>query len=163
MIADNKNTYLKFGNNSDVVKFVKQCYEAWREQPIALVDEIRDLTIDEQCYCIFSYLLDHVRYVVDEVGYQWIKSPARLLEDRTGDCKSFTIFICSCLHCLGIAHTIRFVNFDGGNQYTHVYPVAYDEDGNEIILDAVERDNMGKPMYDYARAFAKNKDIYYES
>lgn len=163
MKAYYKDTYLRFGNNSDVLRFVKECYERWRDQPKDIVKNLRyNLTIDEQCYSIFNYLLEHVNYIVDEAGYQFIKSPARLLEDKRGDCKSMTIFIASCLHCLGIPHTIRFVNFDGGDQYTHVYPIAYDEDGNEIILDAVERDSNGKPVYDYARNFAKNIDIYYE-
>lgn len=161
MKAYNKDTYLRFGDNRDVVKFVKQCYERWRDQPTDIVGDVRDLDVREQCYCIFNYLLDKTRYVVDEPGYQFIKSPARLIEDGVGDCKSMTIFIASCLHCLGIRHTIRFVNFDGGSQYTHVYPIAYDERGRAIILDAVERDADGKPVFDYARSFAKNFDINY--
>ena len=161
MRANNKNTYLRFGDNRDVVRFVTKCYERWRDQPLQLVDDLRGLPIDEQCRCIFGYLVAKVRYKVDEPGYQWIKSPARVLEDGVGDCKSMTIFIASCLHCLGIRHTIRFVNFDGGDQYTHVYPIAYDEQGGRIVLDAVERDTEGKPIYNYAREFARNKDIHY--
>lgn len=161
MKAYNKDTYLRFGDNRDVVKFVKQCYERWRDQPTDIVGDVRDLDVREQCYCIFNYLIHKTRYVVDEPGYQFIKSPARLIEDGVGDCKSMTIFIASCLHCLGIRHTIRFVNFDGGSQYTHVYPIAYDERGRAIILDAVERDSDGKPVFDYARSFAKNIDINY--
>lgn len=163
MLSDGRDTYLKFGNNRDVVRLVTQCYERWREQPRDIVKDLRGLPLDEQCRCIFGYLVAKVRYKVDEPDYQFIKSPARLLEDKCGDCKSMTIFIASCLHCLGIAHTIRFVNFDGGDQYTHVYPIAYDEDGAQIILDAVERDTAGQPIYNYARAFAKNKDIDYLS
>lgn len=169
MRADGRNTYLQFGDNSAVVKHVKACYEKWRNQPQELVSELRKksgtdtISTNEQCYAIFDYLLNNVNYVVDKVGYQFIKSPARLLADGTGDCKSMTIFIASCLHCLGIPHTIRFVNFDGGTQYTHVYPIAYDETGKIIIIDAVERDAAGQPIYNYARPFAKNKDIYYRN
>lgn len=167
MIARGINQYLEFGDNAAVVRYVKECYEKWRNQPYDIVEDLRKkgvndtISIDEQCYAIFDYLLNHVKYVMDKTGYQYIKSPARLLADGTGDCKSMTIFIASCLHCLGIPHAIRFVNFDGGNQYTHVYPIAFDEYNSPIILDAVERDANNQPIYNYARQFAKNKDIFY--
>lgn len=161
MRTDGKNTYLRFGDNKDVVKYVCQCYEKWRNQPVEMVQELQGLTTRQQCEAIFDYLLDNVSYIVDKAGYQFIKSPARLLSDGVGDCKSMTIFIASCLHCLHIPHVIRFVNFDNSDQYTHVYPIAYDENGNQIILDAVERDAHNQPVFDYARRYSKKKEIYY--
>ena len=162
MSSDGKNTYICFGDNADVVRYVTAYYERWRDQPLELVRDIANLPIEEQCYAIFNYLLQNVRYQEDKAGYQFIKSPARLLKDRVGDCKSMTIFIAGCLHCLGISHTIRFVNFDGGTQYTHVYPIAYDERGEAIILDAVERNTNGQPVFNYARTYSRNIDIDYD-
>ena len=162
MKADGKNEYLAFGNNADVVKFVLRSYEKWRNQPEAIVEDIRNCDTEEACFCIFWYLINNVRYKEDRAGYQYIKSPARLLKDGVGDCKSMTIFIASCLHCLGIPHTIRFVNFDGGNQYTHVYCIAYNENGQKIILDAVERDSNNEPVYDYAREYKKKIEYNYK-
>lgn len=162
MQADGKNQYIKLGDNKDVLNNVVRCYERWREQPQEIVADLRGIAREEACYDIFCYVLDNVRYKEDTAGYQFIKSPARLLKDAVGDCKSMTIFVCSCLHCLGIPHTLRFVNFDGGTQYTHVYPVAYDEQGHEIIVDCVERDSAGQPVFNYARQYAKKKDVYYQ-
>ena len=71
------------------------------------------------------------------------------------------MFIASCLHCLGIRCIVRFVNFDGGDQYTHVYPVAIDERGREIIMDYCETDNEGIPYYGYARPYEAKKDLIY--
>ena len=71
------------------------------------------------------------------------------------------MFIACCLHCLGIPCKVRFVNFDGGSQYTHVYPVAVDENGHEIVMDACELDTDGTPLYDYARRYSKKKELYY--
>ena len=161
LTADGKDQFLKFGNNYDVQNYVKQCYEKWRDQPMLMVEELKGLTIIEQCQQIFWHVIENVNYVVDQPGSQYIKSPARLIADKSGDCKSMTIFIASCLHCLGIKHAIRFVNFDGGSQYTHVYPIAFDENQTPIILDCVERDAQGKPIFNYAREFSKNKDLYY--
>lgn len=155
-----KNKYLRYGVNSDVIQLTVHYYHQYRYQPKFIVGDLRGISVDDACYSIFRYVIDNVTYKEDPCGYQYIKTPARLLYDGYGDCKSMTIFVASCLHCLGIRHVIRFVNYDGGNQYTHVYPVAIDEDGNEIIVDCVERDSHGNPIYNYARNFKQKIDFY---
>ncbi len=158
MKSDGKNTLLAFGYNDDVVEKELECYHLWKNQPVELVQHLSG-TVDEKCEAIFAYLVEHVTYKLDDDGVQWIKSPARLLADGCGDCKSLTMFIACCLNCLGIKHIIRFVNYDGGKQYTHVYPVAIDERGQEIILDACEKDLDGVILYNYARPSKKQKDF----
>ena len=150
MRADGRNELLRVGVNKDVVECWQICYERFKEQPRNLVEDIRyDGTVDDKCQAIFGYMCDHVQYELDKEGAQYIKSPARLIADGRGDCKSLTMF----------------VNFDGGSQYTHVYPVAIDENGNEIIMDMCETDKgsetIGMPLYDYARPYKRKKDIIY--
>lgn len=150
------------GLNSDIVACWKRCYEQFKEQPRDIVADIRGAgSVDERCQAVFGYMVSNTYYQLDKDGEQLIKSPARLLKDGCGDCKSYTMFIASCLHCLGIPCKVRFVNFDGGKQYTHVYPVAIDEQGREIVMDACELDTDGTPLYDYARQYSKKKDLYY--
>lgn len=156
------NDLLCYGDNRDVVRNIVTCYERWKEQPMEIVDGLRGYDIDTQCESIFEYLIENTQYKLDSAGKQYIKSPARLLTDGCGDCKSLTMFVVCCLHCLGISHIIRFVNFDGGGQYTHVYPVAIDENGKEIILDACEKDENGTPIYDYAREYKRKKDFRFD-
>lgn len=159
---DGKNTLMRVGLNEDVVTVEIQCYEKWRDSTSALIDpELLGCDAEEQCYSVFYYLANNVSYLEDPDGYQYIKSPARLLHDGVGDCKSMTMFVCCCLHALGIPHVIRFVNFDGGSQYTHVYPVAI-VGGREVIMDVCELDEKKQPIYNYARSFAKKLDFRYE-
>lgn len=167
MISDGKNKLLKVGINSDIVNCWQACYEKFKNQPEELVSNLYNIgSIDEKCQSIFGYLCNKVRYRLDPDGTQYIKSPARLISDRCGDCKSLTMFIACCLHCLGIKCIVRFVNFDGGSQYTHVYPVAIDEMGDEIIMDMCETTgnsaSAGIPLYGYARPYKRKKDIVYE-
>lgn len=163
MRATGENRFLGLGNNADIVSRWKECYEEFKDQPMDLVQEIRNAgTIDDKCQAVFGYMVCNTHYKLDPDGVQYIKSPARLIADGCGDCKSYTMFIASCLHCLGIPCKVRFVNFDGGSQYTHVYPVALDEQGHEIIMDACETDPTdGVPLYDYARKYIKKKELYY--
>ena len=152
---------MAIGVNDDVIQCELACYEKWKNQPMSLVRELLTSggSVDEKCEAVFAYLTNNVVYRLDDEGNQWIKSPARLLKDGCGDCKSLTMFIACCLHCLGIEHIIRFVNYDGGNQYTHVYPVAIDEMGREIVLDACEKDADGVILYNFARSSKKHKDF----
>ena len=163
MIADGVNSLLKVGLNKDILTAWRQVYERCKTQPAEIIDsELYTASTDEKCRAVFSYLARNVRYKLDPYGVQYIKTPARLLRDGEGDCKSLTMFIASSLHCLNVPCIVRFVNFDGGWQYTHVYPVALDEFGREIILDACETDTEGKPRYNYARPYKRKKDIVYE-
>jgi len=164
MYCDGHNEFLLAGYNSDVVRNVVACYERWKSQPSELVENLKYETTETACESIFTYVLENVRYKIDPDGVQYIKSPARLLRDKEGDCKSFSIFIAACLHCLNIPHAFRFVNFDGSNQYSHVYVVAKDEQNRMIIIDPVDRINEdtiagGEPCFNYARPFSRNKDI----
>ena len=161
MISDGKNRFLLDGSNADIVAQWRKWYEQFKNQPIDIVSEIRRASVRDACEAIYSYMILNSFYRLDEDGTQYIKSPARFLTDRCGDCKSYTMFICCCLHCLGIPHIARFVNFDGGSQYTHVYPVAIDENGREIIMDACELNEHGIPYIDYARPYKRKKDLYY--
>lgn len=163
MQADNKNELVCYGYNDDVVRVVCSMYERWKEQPRDLLDaELYGLDVDTKCQAVFGYLIDHVHYRLDPVGKQYVKSPARLLADGQGDCKSLTMFVACCLHCLGVKHIIRFVNFDGSKFFSHVYPVAIDEQGREIILDACETDRHGQPRYDFARPYMKKNDFIFD-
>lgn len=162
MKSDGKNRFMMSGLNGDIIECWKKCYEQFKDQTNNIVSDIRfSGTTDDKCQAIFGYMVTHTQYRLDNDGEQLIKSPARLIADGCGDCKSYTMFIASCLHSLGIPCKVRFVNFDGGKQYTHVYPVAIDENGKEIIMDACELDTDGTPLYDYARRYIKKKELYY--
>ena len=167
MISDGKNKLLKIGGNADVVAAFQACYEEFKDQPKDLVKNlvrangIGDAEREKECEVIYDYMCRKVYYQLDPDGDQYLKSPARLLKDGCGDCKSLTMFMACCLHSLHIPCIVRFVNFDGGNQYTHVYPVAILDNGKELILDMCETDTDGTPFIDYARPYAKKKDIIY--
>lgn len=162
-ISNGINELICIGVNSDVVSCWEKVFEQYKEQTAPILEpELYNLPVDERCRAVFSYLARNVRYKLDPIGNQYIKTPARLLSDGEGDCKSLTMFIASCLYCLHVPVIVRFVNFDGGYQYSHVYPVAIDENGNEIVLDACETDTVGQPKYNYARSYSRHKDLRYE-
>ncbi len=158
MEINNKNEFIIKGYNEDIVAIVIDTYKQYKNQPVALVDELHRHNIDVQCESIFDYLVNNVQYKEDDAGVQLIKTPGRLLADGVGDCKSMSIFIGACLNCLNVPFVFRFVGFNKNKIYNHVYIVAMPGTDDEIILDPVERiDDM--PVYNYAREFVIKKDI----
>lgn len=137
-IADNKKTLLyKRGETDDIVKSVVTVFgESW--------DQIQDLsqtfqaaTVRETCENIANYVVNNFSYKIDPDGEQWIRTPARLLQDRQADCKSFSLFVCAALSNLGINNGFRFVSYTPDKQFTHVYSFAIDENGKKITIDTV--------------------------
>lgn len=147
LIAKNTNTLINsYGKTKDIADTVISVYLDTYKSVNELAQSFkspslgeRDLGRGQICRNIFNYVISNVRYIEDPFGVQWVKEPARLLADKSGDCKSMAIFICSCLKCLNIPHFFRFVSFNGRKEATHVYAVAIDEYGNEIYIDPVVR------------------------
>lgn len=153
-----KKNYLGVGSNSEIIKAVIITYNQYKNQTSELVENILDCDYNTQCNTLWEYFNENVIYQLDENNYQFFKTPARLLADGNGDCKSFSIFFASCLHSLNIPFVFRFVNFSG-RFFTHVYVVANPDTENQIIFDAVETDSTGTPIYNYARPFSKKLDV----
>lgn len=142
MKANYKNTIKKLsGNTSDIVSVVMETYNKDWQQVRETAKQLRgvDIPVRQICKNIFDYVIANVRYKEDPAGVQWVKTPARLIADGVGDCKSMSIFTASCLRSLGIEHFFRFVSFTKRKEATHVYVVALDENGREIIIDPVVR------------------------
>lgn len=134
-----KEIYKKKFNTTDIAQAVMNGYHRYYTQVDELAHRLSAHDTITTCDNIFKYLLSHVSYIEDPIGVQWIKSPARLLADKSGDCKSYSIFIASCLRCLHIPHFFRFVSFSHRYpQPTHVYIIAIVQD-RHYILDAVTK------------------------
>ncbi|MBR6648788.1 MAG: hypothetical protein IKL29_05365 [Bacteroidaceae bacterium] len=159
MKADGKHILLMRGFNKDVVGCMIDVFNQCKSQCLELVAPLRDMSYSSQIRSIWDYFVSNVAYVEDPGFNQYLKTPARLLSDGIGDCKSFSLFFGSCLYCLNIPFVFRFVSFNSSPDFQHVYVVACPYTSQQIILDAVEKDADGEPRYNYARNFIYNKDI----
>lgn len=146
------------GVTSDIVTAVVDCYSRNAHTvPKSLLRIVTDSDKETIAYNIFAWTNDNIRYKKDPDGQQWVKTPARLIYDGCGDCKSITILICSVLTLLGVKNKFRFVSYDHTTNYSHVYPVAI-IDGEEIPVDVVAWKQKG---YEFGTEveFTNKKDI----
>lgn len=158
--AEHKDTIInRQGKTKDIMQVVVDCYNSDYAQVQELADNLPGNDTISRCRAVFDFVDKNIKYQIDPLQKQWIRTPARLWSDGEGDCKSFSIFICSCLRCMGIPHLFRFAAYEGNSDPTHVYAVAIDESGKEIIVDPVYRDENGKAVFNKECPYTKKIDM----
>lgn len=158
--AEHKDTIInRQGKTKDIMQAVVDCYNSDYAQVQELADNLPGNDTLSRCRAVFDFVDKNIKYQIDPLQKQWIRTPARLWSDGEGDCKSFSIFICSCLRCMGIPHLFRFAAYEGNSDPTHVYAVAIDESGKEIIVDPVYRDENGKAVFNKECTYTKKIDM----
>lgn len=158
--AEHKDTIInRQGKTKDIMQAVVDCYNSDYVQVQELADNLPGNDTLSRCRAVFDFVDKNIKYQIDPLQKQWIRTPARLWSDGEGDCKSFSIFICSCLRCMGIPHLFRFAAYEGNSDPTHVYAVAIDESGKEIIVDPVYRDESGKAVFNKECPYIKKIDM----
>lgn len=158
--AEHKDTIInRQGKTKDIMQAVVDCYNSDYAQVQELADNFPGNDTLSRCRAVFDFVDKNIKYQIDPLQKQWIRTPARLWSDGEGDCKSFSIFICSCLRCMGIPHLFRFAAYEGNSDPTHVYAVAIDESGKEIIVDPVYRDETGKAVFNKECPYTKKIDM----
>ena len=128
------------GDTTDIIRVI--LYADQRSSPYTkeFSKHLKGKTILETCRNIWaSAKASGIVYVEDGFTEQNIKSPAQLLTDKKGDCKSFTIWNQSLLQNLGIKYLTRFTGYNGSTKATHVYTIVPIQKGVDqiIIIDSV--------------------------
>ncbi|MEI6555504.1 MAG: transglutaminase-like domain-containing protein [Paludibacter sp.] len=133
------------GDTSDIIKVVMYAYEIETDPQIkVLAEQLRGKNDTDTCRNIFNYLIKKIKYKADSDGTagELIKSPARLIVDGTGDCKSYSLFTAVILRWLDIPHVFRFASYSNTPEATHVYVVTDDN----IVIDAVAGVQLNYPF-----------------
>lgn len=136
-----------YGYNSDIIKHLNAQFPA----AFANVKDTRFSGSNEleKARAIYNYLRAKVRYKIDPQGKQVIQLPSRMLLDtKEGDCKSLGLAAAAFLAANGFKNVrLRYAGYRKGEKVpTHVYSVAADSYGNDIIVDPVyNRFNAEQP------------------
>ncbi len=113
------------GTTPDIVSAVLDTIKGYGSQVAALAPMFQGNSDRATAHNIWQFIKANIAYRPDESGKQWILEPRRLLDQKYGDCKGYTIFTSSMLRALGIAHRVRFTSYAPG-PVTHVYVVLND-------------------------------------
>lgn len=87
---------------------------------------------------IYDFLVRQIDYVKDPKGSQWVRSPANLIGERKGDCKSYSLFTAGILQNLGLEYYYDLTKYSRRHKNPkHIYVTAILPNGEEVIVDAV--------------------------
>jgi transglutaminase-like putative cysteine protease len=86
----------------------------------------------------YYWVCQHIRYLRDPYGLEFVKEPARTLESRAGDCDDIAVLLAAMAMTCGNRCRFVLVGFKSGGQPSHVYlevltphgPVALDPVAN---------------------------------
>lgn len=154
--SDNRRlvTY-KEGTTGDIIKEVLSTYQHCKNDLTKFVNAAGfvSLSPSKATAAIWDFVHQNIKYKIDPIGKQYIKTPARIWQDKECDCKGYAIFIATALHGLGIPHTIRFVSFNSNDDTpTHVY-VIVPNGSRYITMDCV------MPAYNAEKPYSSHKDF----
>lgn len=129
-------TWAADGNTDDIVQAILSAEQWNQDQTAALAPHLKGESDRATLRNVWFFVRSNIRYVKDRPGHERVKLPAKTWADRSGDCKSMSVFIAGILKNLGIPAKYRFVSFRPG-PVTHVYVVATPHGQRPIIMDAV--------------------------
>jgi len=148
--------FFKTGNIKDIISVIEYADKRGKKDTKDLVQQMQFQPTKEGMRRIRSYVRNNIRYKKDPKGHERIKSPARTLAEKTGDCKSMSVLVASILQNMkqqGVRYFYRAVLFT--DRYGHIYVIAVLPDGEKVIVD---------PVFDtfnaYDNRIIKGYDIY---
>lgn len=81
-----------------------------------------------------GFVLDYIKYKLDDSANEEIRSPRRTIYDATGDCDCMATLLGSLLMNQGIAFKLRIAKYKNGNDWSHIYIVVPKDQSNKKEL-----------------------------
>lgn len=94
----------------------------------------------EQIPALFNFVAHQIKYELHPIDQQVVQDACQTIRLKTGDCVSKSVLLATLLASLD--YPVKFIAqyFNDNQQYSHVYVLTQDENGNEIRLDPVASD-----------------------
>ncbi len=147
LFADNQNlngltsrTTIKHNANlDDTISYMEHIVLRDYKDVSELAFSLKGNTIAQTSKNIWEWMRGNTTYHLDTEGIEELRTPLRSLKDKDSgiDCDDYTILISSLLLNLNIPHEFRIAAYKEQGKFQHIYPVAFDDLGNEYVIDVV--------------------------
>lgn len=146
------STHISYGSTYFGMDQIKDHIEKYSNQVTRFVkQEIKGITFNKVASTLYNWTYKHFQYAADGFD-QDIRSPQCAWASRASgiDCKSFSVFIGSCLREAGYKFYIRKISLDPKkpNQFNHVYiimpkdQVSGSLNGGYYVIDGTSHTNI---------------------
>ena len=125
------------GYNEDIIKVLEQDFPEARSEVKLFHKNFEGNTLEDTSHNVWKYLKKHIDYKADGWS-QDIRLPARLIEDGTGDCKSYALLAAAIMSYYAPVG-FRYASYDRWNKTpSHVYCIVKQPGSHRpIIIDGV--------------------------
>ena len=130
-------THFQDGANGDIISILEKNYPSALNQVSEIAKEFKGETLKDSAFKVWSYLKDNIQYKADGSIHQKILLPKRLVADKIGDCKSYSLFAASMLGAMGYRVGFCYASYSSNPTPSHVYVIAEDKKGNRVLVDGV--------------------------
>jgi len=148
------------GYNNDIIRTLNNSFpEAARQ---AKNIKFSGSTGLEKGRAIYNFLRNSITYKKDPEGKQYIQLPARLIHGtKKGDCKSLALSAAAFMAANGFKNIrLRYAAYSATDiTPSHVYTVATDEKGQDIIIDAVYKQYNKEVPYTFKKDYAMKIEV----
>ncbi|NVO11714.1 MAG: hypothetical protein HXX16_17265 [Bacteroidales bacterium] len=139
---------------SDIInQIMRDDLIAWKDT-VEFSRDIRYSSLEDLGKQLFDFLMQEITYLEDKTGSQIVRRPAYLWSSKTGDCKSYSLFVTSVLKNLGINYQYAFASYSDEPIARHVYPII-NHNGKTVIVDAVYKIFNKEKPYKHKWLFTK--------
>jgi hypothetical protein len=122
------------GDTMDIVAVIKEANKVCEHDTQLFAPSLKGESELKTLSNIWNFVKKNIRYQLDPIGIQWVKTPARTWADGFSDCKSRSLFQASLIKNLKLNGYYRFASYDQPKLYTHVYAVVF-INGKMIVSD----------------------------
>ena len=111
----------------------------------------------KDAHAVWLFLRNYIKYKKDPDEAQLLRLPGRFVNDRSGDCKSYSIFAAAVMGALGYKVGFRYAAYkDGAQNPTHVYIYLPNYD---IIIDGCYRFFNKEKEYKFVKNYIMNNYV----
>jgi hypothetical protein len=147
----NQNITIKVGaTNFQLQRAIEAALPAAMAQTKDLAKNFKGSTTKETCSKIYNFLMSNITYKVDGDN-QKIKLPSAFLREKSGDCKSYSLFTGAILGNLKIPFNFTYASYNPKDKTPeHIYVTTK----SGCIIDAVygKFNAEKKPCYKYQKS-----------
>ena len=144
------NLKFNFGINRDIIKTINGNFNKAVQETKKIAPYFKGKTPGQTCLNVWNFLKQKIKYVKDPDGYQFIKTPKRFLNEKTGDCKSYSLFAGGILKNLypDAEVFLRYAGYSSINIPSHVYTIVK-LNNKTYICDGVYKKPLEEKTYKY--------------
>ena len=141
----------------DIIDDLVYCFKKYNDQAKPVSKKFSTGYIVTDAKNIYDFIKNNISYVAEPEKFQTTRSFSRIIHDKFGDCKHSALLASAIGWNLGYNVIFRFVSYDKGDAYGHVYTLIENPTtGKRVVIDPLQPFNQEKYFYKNVDYKAKN-------